>query len=103
MSQGRLKRGVVVRPAEGPSKSRTGGRQRLKAELREQAGAAEVPWIGNNEAPGLVKLAKDSGAIGNRAEQSVRRGVVKIDHDLVAPERKPELPDAPNEPRAAAT
>ena len=70
MSQDLLERDAVVRPAEGPGKSGTGGRQRREAELREQPGAAQVPWIGNNKASGLVQLAKQKTAIGRLGHRS---------------------------------
>ena len=53
-----LQRHAVVRPAQRPGEAGAGGRQRREAQLREQAGAAEVPRVGDHEAAGLVQLAE---------------------------------------------
>ena len=46
---------MVVAAARGPRKPGTRGRQRRKAERREQPCAADVPGIGDDEAAGLVQ------------------------------------------------
>ena len=43
LGQGFVKRDMIVGPSERPGKPGTGGRERGKAELGEQTGAADVP------------------------------------------------------------
>ena len=64
VSQGLLQRYLVVAPAQRPGKSGAGGGERGKAELGEQAGAAEVPRIGDDEAAGLVQPAERPAPFG---------------------------------------
>ena len=58
-----VQRDVVVAPAQRPREARARRRERGKAELREQAGAAEVPRVGQDEAAGLVQAAELAPAV----------------------------------------
>ena len=41
---------VVVRPAQRPGEARAGGGERRETELGQEAGAADVPGVGDDEA-----------------------------------------------------
>ena len=52
----------------------TGGRQRLEAEALQIARAADIPRIGNDEAAGLVQLAKRLALFGDGRREDCRIG-----------------------------
>ena len=72
--QRRLRVAPPLRPREPGAGRGEGG----KAETGEHVGAADVPGVGNDEAPGLVELAKAAYAIGG-----VRHGGERK-HSIVA-------------------
>jgi len=46
----------IVGLSNRPCKARTGGRKRLESQMLQRQRAADVPWVGNREATGLMHL-----------------------------------------------
>jgi hypothetical protein len=58
---------AVVRTPCRPRETRTRRRNRIKAEMLEHAGAANVPWIRQEEAAALVQLAEACSLFSRRS------------------------------------
>jgi hypothetical protein len=62
MSQGLVQGDLIIPAAQGPGKAGAGRGERRKAQFRQKAGAAEVPWIRDDETAALVEIAEGPAA-----------------------------------------
>src|SRR6185437_10135125 len=64
MRQRHVARDGAVGEAERMRVAGRGRRQRLEAEALQIAGAADIPWVGNDETPALVQFAECLALVG---------------------------------------
>src|SRR2546428_10234732 len=77
-----------VRHTAREGKSRAGRSQRLEAEMLQVARAADVPWVGNDEASRGVELAKRSAFFGDGGHDDGLAGASGMVNPIVSGVRR---------------
>jgi hypothetical protein len=57
----------IIGAAHGPGKTGAARGERGEAHMLQQAGAADIPWIGEHETALLVQSAERGAFVGDRA------------------------------------
>jgi len=73
-----VERNLSVAASDGPREAGARGCQRLKAEVGEEPGAARIPGIRNDEAPGLVECVEGAATVVRELSASGRSRGLKV-------------------------